>query len=129
MKRRIRFLAGILSLLALTFSFAEAVRASTCAPVTTMAGDVMTISSGNVSGPDCHVFGEARHGEPDREEGERYCPFGSAMTAQSCTGAASMPAHSSALLAPSFEEAAAGFALEARRDLLLESTLFRPPRA
>ena len=71
------------------------------------------------------------HDERDdrgRDDGRR-CPFSSPIAAQACTGAASMPAPSTEPSAPAAEVSSVGFTVAALHELLLETALFRPPRA
>lgn len=133
MNRRTRFVAGILAFLALTFSFAESVWASTCIPGMQMDTSATMVAGETPEAMDCMSDcmsdqRQEREGD-DRSEGERNCPFGSPIAAQACAGIVLLPTRTSDLLAPSFEGAGSVFTLEAYHDLLLDSMLFRPPRA
>jgi len=150
MTRRTRFIAGILALVAMTFSFAETVLASTCAPMTApggsemaamMAGDAAAFGHAAMpmeapasatergaapSGTGCMI---ARHDGRDDERGdEGHCPFGAAVT-QGCSAFASLPARSARSQAPPSEAAPEVPSAHSRTDLLLAHALFHPPRA
>lgn len=123
MTRLTRIIAGIATLLALTFSFTESVWASTCVPV--MTGDEVVVVA-----PEAPVGTHCAPGEShpsDRDDGERDCT--SPVVTQACGGVVSLPSHSSLLFAPSSEGAGAMVAADSERDLLMERALFRPPRA
>ena len=123
MIRLTRIIAGIATLLALTFSFTESAWASTCVPV--MTGDQVVVVA-----PEAPVGTHCAPGEShpsERDDGERDCP--SPTLSQACGGVVSLPSHSSLLFAPSSEGAGAIIVPDSERDLLLESALFRPPRA
>ncbi|HUP53699.1 MAG TPA: hypothetical protein VM198_14555 [Longimicrobiales bacterium] len=137
MNRRTRALAGILTLSALTFSFAETVFASMCAPMPEMAGmddmvsqmSEMTDAVADASssgGPDCLLM--SGHEDSDRGERDAHCPLSPAV-GSGCAAVASLPAT---------QIAAVGWAAGTSRslgsedggvDLLLTHALFRPPRA
>lgn len=129
MTRRTRFIAGIFAFLALTFSFSESVWASTCAPSMEMGASAEVASGEPADASQCmpERQDEREHGEHGEES--RDCPFGSPAAVQTCSGVASLPAQASTFFSPSFEGAASVFTLETQGDLLLESALFRPPRA
>lgn len=127
MTRRVRLPAGILTLAALLFSMAEAVVASTCAPM-------LEQGMGAVADPeepramDCMPTAEGELPGPD-SEGPPHCPFGPMTLAQGCAAAASLPAPAvfvaespSAVLGPvSFDHT--------RHEILLATVLFHPPKA
>lgn len=128
MTRRTRCIAGLCALLALTFSFAESVWASTCAmPMAGGMAEIHETATEIPSGTHCaaHRGYETEHDAP----GDRPCPFSSGVAAQACAGVVSLPASSAALPAVASEAVDAPFTLEERPDLLLEAFLFRPPRA
>lgn len=110
--RRVRSIAGLGALLALTFSFSETVWASTCPPDMRMDAARMDDRGDSHSG-----------------DNERPCPFTSPLAAQACAGVSSMPARSTEPAAPEAEIASVGFTVAALRGLLREGPLFRPPRA
>lgn len=57
------------------------------------------------------------------------CPFASGLAAQACAGVASLPATTSVLPAAASEAVEGVFMIESHPGLLLETSLFRPPRA
>lgn len=126
MIRRTRRVAGLLTLLALTFSLAESAWAATCA-VSMPAG---TRAEAIPEGP--AGMQEASH-DPDRDctraPDEEPCPFSSPVAAQVCLGIASLPATEEPLPAAVSRGVTQVFVLPPRSDLLLESSVFRPPRA
>lgn len=125
MARRTRFIAGILASLALTFSFAESVWASTCAPGMEM--DAPAEMACHEGAGESQMPERPGGGEDGEEPGD--CPFGPHATVQSCVGALSLPAVATVLFAPSLEDAAGVFIPQTQSDLLLQSALYRPPRA
>lgn len=129
MRRRRRFLAGTLALVAMTFSFTEMVLASVCAPMPgmTVAADVTDRDADASASMDC-LFATG-HGDPEGggDDG-RHCPFGPTM-GPGCSGVASLPALSSPMRAPPSEVASRILFDEARHDLLLAHAAFHPPRA
>lgn len=122
-------LAGILALVAMTFSFTEMVLASVCAPMSGMAAAVDMTDRDVDASPSMDCLFTGGHGPPaeDGEDG-RHCPFGPAM-GQGCTAVASLPALTSAMSAPPSQVATGTVFDEARRDLLLAQPLFHPPRS
>lgn len=124
MNRRVRSLAGLLALLAFTFSFSEAVWASTCIP-----GMPMPDSEVMLEGATPESVENIRLGMHDQRENDRPCPFDSPLAAQACAGISSMPASSTAPSTSAAEMSSAGFTVAALHELLLEIALFRPPRA
>jgi hypothetical protein len=116
-------------LLALTFSFSEAVWASTCLPGMPMA-DSAPMPEGATPEPS-ESIPMGMHGEHDPRGGDDNppCPFDSPLAAQACAGVSSMPAAWPDPSAPAAELASDGFTVAALHDLLLEIALFRPPRA
>ena len=122
MTRLTRFFAGIFTLLALTFSFTASVWASTCVPVIG-EDEVVVVGSEAPVGTNCAPGASHRC---DRNERGRDCP--SPAVSQACGGGVALPSHSFPLFAPSSEEAGGIVAADSERALLLQSTLFRPPR-
>lgn len=132
MTRRTRFIAGIFACVALTFSFAESVWASTCGmPGMTVEAEAEATSDAPVPGdPSCPGHPGHRAGERDQDtDHEDPCPFSSPLAAQACTGFISIAAGHGSLPDVSFEGAAESFALDPDTGLLLRAAVFRPPRA
>lgn len=129
MNRRVRSLAGLLALLAFTFSFSEAVWASTCIPGMSMDDSTLMSEGGTPESIEDTLMGMQDERDPRDRDNDRPCPFGSPLAAQACTGAASMPAPSTEPSAPAAEVSSVGFTVAALHELLLEIALFRPPRA
>ncbi len=120
-----RRIAGTLALLALVFSLAESVWASTCAPSMGMhpaAADVDSDLPVHHGCPHAGVVGE------DAKRDAPPCPFGSPLAAQACAGVVSMPGAGAPMIFAASDRADGLFAVPSRADLLLESGLFRPPR-
>lgn len=122
MNHRTRSVAGVLALFALSLFLAEGVWVGVCPPdARHMAAATLTSGS-----PD-----EAAHASSDHEEAgsgeETGCPFG-AIAIGGCVSAAALSAAPAALPTP---DAGAGsiLAAEVRAELVLSSSLFRPPRA
>lgn len=127
MRRRTRLIAGFFALVAMTFSFAETAWASTCAPVMDM-GASSSAAAEHVPAQDC-MHGALHSGEGETGgQDEAPCPFTPAA-GQTCTGAATLPTHVMAAVAPSVEGASLLLIEATRHDLLLRNALFRPPRA
>lgn len=126
MNRRLRFIAGLITLIVTTFSLAEGVWAASCPPTmkTMEMGEFPAASDEEMPPcPDCltgHPEEGRRHSLPD-------CPFGPPGS-QGCVLSASLPAPSAAEIASSPEGAEVGIASEAEPDLLLGSSLFHPPK-
>lgn len=127
MASRYRRVFGLLAILALTFSFGESVWASTCAvPV---EGMEMAMEAGATEegsrGIPC-----AGHGDDseDRHEGAP-CPFDSPGAVQTCVGVVSLPSRSAALPTVTIDHVPTTHTIDTRIALLLEASLFRPPRA
>lgn len=126
MRTRIRTLAGIVALVALTFSVAETVWASMCGPAMGMADSAMVLDQGSSTD---------HHGVPDapgeREPGgtESDCPFAPASLVQGCAASASLPAQVAGAPVPSPDAVASVFNDAMQQDLLLNTALFHPPRA
>ena len=125
---KLRPIAAVLALVALTISFAEGVWASSCTPG--MAMDGMPAQSdvdGCMVGMAGHV--NAADNPSSDPPTEPHCPFAPLSTAGACVVAASLPATPPVELAPSPEGALLTVFREDTRDLLLASELFHPPRA
>lgn len=132
MVRRVRFLAGIVASLAMTASFSQAVWASMCAPGMPMSASAATASEEAPEERHCgHAApGGGEHGAgADAGENAGHCPFDSPVAAQSCVGVASLPAPVLILSAGSSRGVVSSFQIDDQRDLLLQKTLFHPPRA
>jgi len=128
MTRRLRPAAGTFALLAMTFSLAENVLASTCAPMPQMAPTSMA-SAGAPVADDCMVAVHGHERGDPGSEGQRHCPFGPAAASAGCTAAASLRASSTQVDGASSEATAAIPFDDLQQDLLLPTTLFHPPRA
>lgn len=128
MTRRARSIAGLCTLLALTFSLAESVWASTCAMP--MTGSLVEVHEASEEMPsDVHC---ATHHDHDGERdgpSDAPCPFSSGLAAQACAGVTSLPATTTVLPSTASRAVNGLFVIEARPGLLLETSLFRPPRA
>lgn len=127
MKRRTRLIAGIFSLVAMTFSFVETASASMCAP------DMDSHASASAAAEQGQIYELILSVLPQLEheaggENEQDCPF-SPAAAQACAGAASLPASVVDGLGPSTESATPVIADSTQHELLLRNALFRPPRA
>lgn len=123
-----RFAAALLALLALTFSFAEGVWASSCVPGMAM-GEMSTQSESAGCMPGAMANAAPDDGSLPEAPADSHCPFAPLSTTGACVVAASLPAHSNLDLTP----ADAGVLLiqlrEQTPDLLLGSVLFHPPKA
>lgn len=133
MNRRARTVAGVLTLSALTFSFAETLFASMCTPMPQMAGMDETVSemasavADASSGGDCPLM--SGHEEPDDHgEGDAHCPLSPAV-GSGCTAVASLPATQLAVVPWTTDESPGLSIDDGEPDLLLTHGLFRPPRA
>lgn len=124
MLRRTRFLAGTLALLAMTFSLGESVWASTCGmPLMERPPDHETPAG-------VHCGGHLEPGsEADGDSEGTPCPFSSPVAAQACAGVTSIPAEIASLPIRVSRAVVETPTLETFPGLLLEHTLFRPPRA
>ena len=116
-------------MLALTFSFSEAVWASTCLPGMPMADAVVMPDGATVESVESTPDGMHDERDPRSEDNPRPCPFDSPLAAQACAGVSSMPAPSNEPSTPAAEGVSVGFTVAALHELLLEIVLFRPPRA
>lgn len=137
MNRRARTLGGVLTLSALTFSFAETVFASMCAPMPEMAGmDDMRGQMGEMpvaiadapssGGPDCLPTsgpGQRAGCEPHGTS----CPLSPAV-GSGCTAVASLPAPQLATVPWTAGASMSRASEDAGPDLLLTHGLFHPPR-
>ena len=129
MRRPTRLIAGVFALLAMSSAFAEAVLASTCAPGMDMEMTEDMAAHASPMTDDAMPMGHDHPAPEGDAEGDPDCPFGPVTALQGCAGAASLPAHTVALQAPSPEGAGAIFTEGARHARLFGTTLFRPPRA
>jgi len=125
MRRRTRVLAGVLALVAMASSFAEAVLASTCAPMAAMAEQAMDESES--SAMDCPLMA-GHEGVPETGGTGGHCPLGPAV-GQGCFAAASLPVPAAHPLGLSDRGAPRPVVDDVRPDLLLAHALFHPPRA
>lgn len=127
MLRPVRLIAGILTLSALAFSLAEAVVASTCAPMPEMNVGTMA-DAGEPSAVDCMPAPHRTMPDPGNE-GMPHCPFGPMTVAQGCTAVASLPAPAVFFdVSPSGALATITFD-DGDHDLLLATVLFHPPKS
>lgn len=129
MASRTRALAALIALIALTFSFAESVWASSCMPAMEMSG---TPGDATDTPDGCMVGMPSYPDEPGDRAPDRpdvpHCPFAPLSTSGTCVVAASLPAPMPpALGAPPEGELLTPF-LHQTRDLLLVAVLFHPPR-
>lgn len=126
MRRRTRLIAGTFAFVAMTFSLAETVIASTCAPGAGMA----MAEAVDTHAPE-HDCVTASHDREHRGSGEdgRHCPFSPATAAQGCAAVASLPASAMTDFSPSLEGAGTVFVEPSEHDLLLAQPPFHPPRA
>jgi hypothetical protein len=125
LKRRTRVLAGTLALAATTFSFAETVLASVCAPMDRTA----MVEMGDPAAPtemDCVLM--RGHGADGGGEDDPHCPLNPAV-GPGCSGVASVPASSDDGGPPPYRAVVRSVFDDVRPDLLLSRALFRPPRA
>jgi hypothetical protein len=127
-------LAGSLTLVAMSLSFAESVLASVCAPEGSMADmPGMPAETMNMDGS---VPGEMpgmpmpASDDTSEEEGGRAseCPLGPAL-GQGCSSLASLPAAQAGADSPARMAPRRIDVDDVRADLLLTHGLFRPPRA
>lgn len=126
MRRRTRWIAGLFALLAMTFSLAETVWASMCAPMM----DMQVSAAAAEAAPSEHEGMPGMPDQPGPASGDGTdCPFSPATTAQNCSAAASLPAHTIGGPASTLERVVGLKGATARQDLLLETALFHPPRA
>ena len=128
MRRRNRILTGILALTAMTFSVAETVVGSTCAPGMDM--DMHEVGETHVHGGDgmadtADTSQDREHGEAG--PGEGHCPFGPAVAG--CAGVASFPSQVAGDIVPRLRADLAVFSESTEHPLLLANALFHPPRA
>jgi hypothetical protein len=134
MNRRARTLAGVLTLSALTFSFAETVLASICTPMPEMTGaddmgSEMTDAVADASssdGSDCLLM-SGHEERNDRGERDAHCPLSPAV-GSGCTAVASLPSPQIAAAPWTAGTFLSRASEDAGPDLLLTHVLFRPPR-
>jgi hypothetical protein len=126
MRAHRRLLPAILVLVAMTFSLAETVWASTCAPA--MAPTIAAEASDAERHADCSSgMTDATGGEP-HERDDTHCPFDPAAPAQGCIAIASLPARAAEAPAPWSAPSVTSFAEQKQQDHLSASTPFHPPR-
>lgn len=130
MRRRTRFISGLVVLVALALSLVEGAWAATCASMEGMS-EAVAMTDGAMpdmpSGHDC--ASENKNAEPAQDEHDPHCPFGPAGMNQGCVAAASLPASTIAIAAPSPEDAAAVQTVETSPHLLRVAAIFHPPKA
>ncbi|HUF12302.1 MAG TPA: hypothetical protein VMN78_04315 [Longimicrobiales bacterium] len=128
MTRRTRFFAGI-SLIAMTAALAEGVVASACVPGMDMAPDAMAtpdVAPASDESMDDMAEPGQRNDIPN-DGGD--CPFAPMASAQGCLAIASIPANTVTVAAPLVQAASRILFDDKQYDLLLETTLFHPPRS
>lgn len=129
MPRYYRRAAGLVAVLAMSLSFAEAVWASTCMPSGGMelASMVMVGEGSSEETPRGSHCADPK-GAPGGHDGTS-CPFDSSGAARTCAGVVSLPSVSAALGLGSTSGEPPVFPVRTRVSLLIEGSLFRPPRA
>lgn len=135
MRNRRRLSYGLLTLLALTLSVAEAAWASAS---TVEMCHQMAVGSSEVGGEglsdtdDGHGVHEDRqgHDRPTGPEGHGApCPFGPVIALHGCTAVPSLPAYGAEAPALHAIPFVGDFRAPTEKDLFLPGGLFRPPRA
>ncbi|MBI4408695.1 MAG: hypothetical protein HY561_03240 [Gemmatimonadetes bacterium] len=135
MIRRLRFLAGVFALLALSLSLAGATWAALCTPGMDTRSSTRALvmpahssdGAGSMPLDDCRgagsvpVSGQSSPPAP-------HCPFTS-MAGFPCSAAASLPSTLSLNLLPAPEGATGSSAADLEPHLLLGKALFHPPKA
>ncbi len=127
MKRRPRVIAGCLTLMALTFSVAQTMVASTCAPEA-VSETFAAAETGPAPGSDCPLMGPHDPGPDGDETDGRHCPFAPAA-AETCSA---IPLMASPSVVVTFDQpmtVPGDIWLPTGVDLPFEKSLFRPPRA
>jgi len=126
MNRRLRLLAGVVTLAAINVSFAETVWASVC---TSMASSVameemsMPTAAGGV---DCMLMTHG-HDAPGSEAPQDHCPLNPVVGA-GCSAVAPLPSSSLQTDAPPTPDMPAATWRDLNSGVLLPHVLFRPPR-
>jgi len=120
-------LAGLLALVAITFSFAETVLASTCAPMPSAIGD-MGMTDGDAPDPPPSMACPLMEGHGQRPDRGEHCPLNPAA-GQGCAAAAALPATLSRSAPADDPGSRRVVSDDTRPDLLLAHARFRPPRA
>lgn len=123
MSHRNRVLSGLFALLAMTTSLAEAAWASMCVPAMDMEH-----ATAMPAGDDCMSAASGDNSCDGPAGSERPCPFGPAAAAQGCGAVPSLPAQALQAPSSSFANSGSAFSREVRREILLETSLFHPPR-
>lgn len=125
MRRRTRFAAGLLVLVALAFSLVEGVWASTCAPGMEMDGAGMTMDA---SAAETHDGMPVGGQEQLPAQGDSDCPIGRALLTQGCALAASLPAPATVIDPPSLQVDPNPPASDEGPRLIYAASVFHPPR-
>lgn len=116
-------------LVALALSLVEGAWASTCASGDGMS-DMVAMTDGVIpdmpTGHDCLPGSDSS--DPAQHEHDSPCPFPTGMT-RGCAAAASLPASTITITAPSPEDAAVVQTIETSPHLLRVATIFHPPKA
>ena len=135
MKLRVRFLAALFALLALSLGWVEGAWALACSPEMGAESVATAPASAGTGGMDmdCPAPAGTSHSDdsgtdPDRPKAP-HCPFGPAAAGGACAIAPPLPGEARVAIAPSPEGALLLVAPDPMRDLLSVSAFFRPPRA
>lgn len=123
MQRRLRFVAGLVTTVAMVISLAETIWAATCLPMNGPANAVVAAENGMAACDGCRP---APHDQPGDDE--RPCPFGPVAPSQNCVTTAVLPARATVDLGVATEADAVVLAFELEPELLLAGPLSRPPK-
>jgi hypothetical protein len=132
MNSRIRHVAALFALIALTIGTVQGLWASTCLmemPVATTASTEAAAPSGVCTHGMSAISDGISPSQDDGGTGAPHCPFMPMGVAGSCGAVMAFPAGSSLSLEPSSPEALLPRFPNEARDLLLAAAFFRPPIA
>ncbi len=121
MIRRLRILSALLTIVAMSLSVGEGLWAATCAPMEPGSRVEAPESEGSVP-VDCAPSHQ------DDSDADRGCPFAGIATVGGCVSAAVQSPSVESIPTPP-ELSQISIEDRTRSDLLLASSLFRPPRA
>lgn len=124
MTRRTRYIAGVVTTVVMIFSLAGTIWAATCMPASGPADAVVAAEDGM---PACYCCLPAPNDE--RGDDERRCPFGPAASSQGCVIVTSLPARATINLGALAEADAPILGFRTEPELLLATSLFRPPKS
>jgi hypothetical protein len=128
MNRRLRSLAALLALFALSAYIGESVWASTCPPGMEMPATMDDGIQEPGAHPGMHHVPAPAPGDPDSSpSNEPPCPLGMAGAGSSCV-AAPLPAATTTMAHGALAHAATPLFLDSTHDRLLVAAHFRPPR-